>query len=188
MLYPSLCSQPFFEVLSMKRGCLFIPLALFIILGGFLWKGLSIDPTKLPSARLGKPFPAFKITALKDADKQLTNADLIGQPVLINVWASWCPSCRQEHEQLLKIAQENKIPLIGLNYKDNREAALNWLQQLGNPYQFNLYDHEGMLGLDLGVYGVPETYLLDKNAIIQYRHVGIITDEVWQKLAGMIRE
>ncbi|MCK5872482.1 MAG: DsbE family thiol:disulfide interchange protein [Methylococcales bacterium] len=172
----------------MKRGLLFIPLGLFLILGFFLWKGLSIDPTKLPSALLGKPFPAFKIAALKDPNQILSNADLIGKPLLINVWATWCPSCRQEHVQLLKIAQENKIPLIGLNYKDNREAALNWLNQLGDPYQFNIYDESGMLGLDLGVYGAPETYLLDKNGVILYRHVGVITEAVWQKLKGMINE
>jgi cytochrome c biogenesis protein CcmG/thiol:disulfide interchange protein DsbE len=172
----------------MNRGLLFIPLGLFIVLGGFLWKGLSIDPTELPSALLGNPFPSFNISALKSADKQLTNADIIGQPVLINVWATWCPACRQEHQQLLKMAQENFIPLIGLNYKDNRVAALNWLQQLGNPYQFNLYDQAGMIGLDLGVYGAPETYLLDKQGVIQYRHVGVMTDEIWQKLKGMIYE
>ncbi len=172
----------------MKRGLLFIPLALFLILGFFLWKGLSIDPTKLPSALLGKPFPAFKVAALKNPNRILSNADLIGKPILINVWATWCPACRQEHVQLLKIAQENKIPLIGLNYKDNRQAALNWLDQLGDPYQFNIYDESGMLGLDLGVYGAPETYLLDKNGVILYRHVGVVTEAVWQKLKGMINE
>jgi cytochrome c biogenesis protein CcmG/thiol:disulfide interchange protein DsbE len=172
----------------MKRGLLFIPLGLFFILGFFLWKGLSIDPTKLPSALLGKPFPDFKVAALKDPNWLLSNADLIGKPLLINVWATWCPSCRQEHHQLLKIAQENRLPVIGLNYKDNREAALNWLTQLGNPYQFNIYDESGMLGLDLGVYGAPETYLLDKNGIILYRHVGVVTEEVWQKIKGMLNE
>ncbi len=172
----------------MKRGLLFIPLGLFIVLGAFLWKGLSIDPTELPSALLGKPFPNFKVETVENANKIATNADLIGQPVLVNVWATWCPSCRHEHAQLLRMAQENKIPIIGLNYKDNREAALNWLQQLGNPYQFNIYDEKGMLGLDLGVYGAPETYLLDKNGIVKYRHVGGVTDEVWQKLKGMIDE
>lgn len=172
----------------MKRGLLFIPLGLFFILAIFLWKGLSIDPTELPSALLGQPFPTFKVTSLKDPQKILSNVDIIGQPVLINVWATWCPSCRKEHAQLLKIAQDNKIPVIGLNYKDNQEAALNWLTQLGDPYLFNIYDDDGMLGLDLGVYGAPETYLLDKNGIIKYRHVGVITEEIWQKLARMVNE
>ncbi len=170
----------------MPRLLLFIPLALFIVLGAFLWKGLSIDPRELPSALLNKPFPAFQMPALRDADKLLTNADFIGQPLLINVWATWCPACRQEHEQLLAIAKEASIPVIGLNYKDDRNTALAWLEQLGDPYKFNIYDEKGMLGLDLGVYGAPETYLLDAQGIIRYRHVGVITAEVWANFKVML--
>lgn len=170
----------------MPRLLLFIPLALFIILGALLWKGLSIDPRELPSALLNKPFPAFKVSALRDENKLLTNADFIGQPVLVNVWATWCPSCRQEHEQLLAIAKEANVPVIGLNYKDDRNAALAWLEQLGDPYQFNLYDEQGMLGLDLGVYGAPETYLLDAQGIIRFRHVGVMTADVWANFKVMI--
>lgn len=172
----------------MSRWLLFIPLVLFIILGVFLWKGLSIDPRELPSARINKPFPPFKIASLKHPDKILTNADFSGKPVLINVWGTWCPTCKVEHEQLIKISKENKIAIIGLNYKDERTAALEWLEQLGNPYQFTLYDNDGMLGLDLGVYGAPETYLLDKNGIIKHRHVGEMTEAVWQQLQGMMNE
>lgn len=172
----------------MARWLLFIPLVLFIILGFFLWKGLSIDPTELPSALINKPFPEFKIASLKQPDKILTNADLIGKPALVNVWATWCPACRKEHAQLVKMATENKIAIIGLNYKDSREAAIGWLQQLGDPYQFTLYDEDGMLGLDLGVYGAPETYLLNKDGIIIHRHVGVVTEEVWQQLQGMMNE
>lgn len=171
----------------MPRLLLFIPLILFIILGGFLWKGLSIDPRELPSALLDKPFPEFSLSALQQPERRLTKQDFIGQPVLVNVWATWCPSCRQEHQQLLAIAQAGAIPIIGLNYKDERDLAIEWLQQLGNPYQFNIYDESGMLGLDLGVYGAPETYLLDAQGIIRHRHVGVLTAEAWQELQVIIK-
>lgn len=170
----------------MARWLLFIPLILFIGLGIFLYQGLSIDPTELPSALINKPFPEFKISDLKQPDKLLSKADFVGKPVLINVWATWCPSCREEHQQLLKMAQEHKIDLIGLNYKDERDLALQWLQTLGDPYRFVIYDKDGMLGLDLGVYGAPETYLLDAKGIVKYRHVGVITEQDWQKLQGMM--
>jgi cytochrome c biogenesis protein CcmG/thiol:disulfide interchange protein DsbE len=170
----------------MARWLLFIPLILFIGLGIFLYQGLSIDPTELPSALINKPFPDFKISDLKQPDKLLTKADFVGKPALINVWATWCPSCREEHQQLLKMAQEHKIDIIGLNYKDERDLALQWLQTLGDPYRFVIYDKDGMLGLDLGVYGAPETYLLDAKGIVKYRHVGVVTEQDWQKLQGMI--
>ncbi len=170
----------------MARMWLFLPVLLFFILGGLLWKGLGIDPKILPSALINQTFPNFKLESLKTDSKMLTRADLIGKPVLVNVWATWCPACRQEHAQLLQIANSKQIPIIGLNYKDERESALTWLEQLDNPYKFNIYDHDGMLGLDLGVYGAPETYLLDKNGIIQYRHVGVLTAETWQQLQELI--
>ncbi len=170
----------------MSRWLLFIPLGLFIVLGLVLWKGLSLDPRELPSALIDKPFPSFKIDALLQPERILTKADIVGKPVLVNVWATWCPSCKKEHRQLLAIAKQNKIPIIGLNYKDKREAATLWLQQLGNPYQFNIYDHDGMLGLDLGVYGAPETYLLDKNGVVKHRHVGVVTQAVWKEFQEMI--
>jgi cytochrome c biogenesis protein CcmG/thiol:disulfide interchange protein DsbE len=171
----------------MTRWLLFLPLLLFIGLGVFLYRGLSIDPTALPSALINKPFPDFKISDLKQPEKMRTKADFLGKPVLINVWATWCPSCREEHQQLLKMAQEHKIAIIGLNYKDDGQLALQWLQALGDPYQFVIYDKSGMLGLDLGVYGAPETYLLDAKGIVKHRHVGVITEQDWQTLQGMIR-
>jgi len=171
----------------MPRLLLFIPLALFIALSFFLWKGLSIDPRKLPSALIDKPFPEFQVEALLQPERMLSKADFVGKPVLINVWATWCPSCRQEHEQLLRIAQDNKIDIIGLNYKDERAAATNWLRQLGNPYVFNIYDEAGMLGLDLGVYGAPETYLLDAQGVVRHRHVGVVTAQTWVELQAIIQ-
>lgn len=172
----------------MPRLLLFIPLALFVVLGLFLWKGLSIDPRELPSALLNKPFPEFQLTALKNSERVLSKSDFAGKPVLVNVWATWCPSCRQEHNQLLAIAAENNVPIIGLNYKDDRDAALAWLAQLGDPYQLNIFDEKGMLGLDLGVYGAPETYILDEKGIIRHRHVGVVTPEVWVEMKALIKQ
>ncbi|MGR9045160.1 MAG: DsbE family thiol:disulfide interchange protein [Gammaproteobacteria bacterium] len=170
----------------MRRLLLFIPLVLFIILGVFLWRGLSLDPRELPSALIGRPFPEFSLTSLRDPDVLLERSNFLGEPVLVNVWATWCPSCKQEHPELMKIAEERKIILVGLNYKDDRQAALGWLKQYGNPYQFTIYDDEGMLGLDLGVYGAPETYLVDAEGVVRYRHVGVVTPEVWSQLQTQI--
>lgn len=168
----------------MPRLLLFLPLALFIVLGVFLWKGLSLDPNAMPSALINQPFPTFKLASLEQPERILTNADFSGKAVLVNVWATWCPSCREEHPDLLAIAAQKKLPIIGINYKDERPAAQTWLQQLGNPYLFNIFDEAGSLGLDLGVYGAPESYLVDAKGIVLYRHVGVITAEV---LAEMLK-
>ncbi|MEE9355445.1 MAG: DsbE family thiol:disulfide interchange protein [Methylococcaceae bacterium] len=163
----------------MPRLLLFIPLALFVGIGLLMWKGLSLDPNSLPSALLDKPVPAFSLPSLYNPEKMLTPLDLKGKPALVNVWATWCPSCKQEHPQLLHIAEKEKVPVYGINYKDDREAAKAWLQRYRNPYTFNIFDQDGKLGLDLGVYGAPETYLLDQNGIIRYRHAGPVTPEIW---------
>ncbi len=169
----------------MPRLILFVPLVLFLILGALLWKGLSLDPRELPSALLNKPFPDFNLTALRNPDQPVTKNDFAGKTVLVNVWATWCPSCRDEHAQLLAIAKEG-MPIIGLNYKDERDKAITWLTQLGDPYQFNIFDQIGMLGLDLGVYGAPETYIVDAQGIVRHRHVGVVTPEVWTDMKAMI--
>lgn len=170
----------------MPRLLLFIPLALFVVLGGFLWKGLSLDPNAMPSALVGKPFPTFKSASLQDPERLLSNADFAGQPVLVNVWATWCPSCRQEHSDLMAIAAEKKLPLIGIDYKDERPAATAWLAELGNPYLHTIFDEQGLLGLDLGVFGAPETYFVDAKGIVRFRHVGGITPEAWQKIQELL--
>lgn len=170
----------------MSRFLLFIPLALFIVLGGFLWKGLSLDPNAMPSALIGQPFPAFKLPSLENAEQIVTNADFRGKPVLVNVWGTWCPSCREEHPDLVALAKQNKIAIVGINYKDDRTAAMQWLQTLGNPYLFNIFDEEGTLGLDLGVYGAPENYLVDAQGIVSFRHVGPLTVEAWQTMQGLL--
>lgn len=161
----------------MQRLRLFVPLLIFLALGLLLARGLQLDPQALPSAMIDRPFPQFSLTAL-GSDEPLSREVLLGAPALLNVWASWCPSCRVEHPYLQRIADLG-VPLFGLNYKDRGEDALGWLGQLGNPYRLNIADVEGTLGLDLGVYGAPETYVLDATGVIRYRHVGVVDEQVW---------
>ena len=162
----------------MKRLLLIVPLALFALLSVFLLRGLFADPTELSSARVGQPLPAFSLPDLLVEGRTLTPADLPAGPLLLNVWATWCPTCYGEHTYLKQLAGQG-IPIIGMNYKDERDKAIKWLAELGNPYQINLYDPDGMLGLDLGVYGAPETFFIDSQGIIRYRHVGDVNPEVW---------
>jgi cytochrome c biogenesis protein CcmG/thiol:disulfide interchange protein DsbE len=161
----------------MKRFALFIPFLLFIAMGAFLFRGLSLDPKELPSALIGKPFPEFSANKLDGTP--VTDRDLKGDVALVNVWATWCPTCKQEHAYLNKLAREG-VKIFGVNYKDETDKAMVWLEQLGDPYVFNIEDEDGMLGLDLGVYGAPETYLLDKDGIVRLKHVGDVNDRVWK--------
>ncbi|PTQ89360.1 DsbE family thiol:disulfide interchange protein [Agitococcus lubricus] len=161
------------------RGLIWaIPLVLFLAVSAFLMTRLGEDPTNLPSARVGKPFPEFNLPSLDD-ERLLTVSDIKGKPALLNVWASWCPSCKEEHPTLNKLADMG-IPVLGLNYKDQEQDAENYLAQRGNPYALIIADQKGNLGLDLGVYGAPETYLIDANAHIRYRFVGVLDEKVWQ--------
>jgi len=162
-----------------RRLILFIPLVVALVLGMFLWQGLKLDPRELPSALIGKPFPEFTLSTVQDENAQMTQDALKGQVSLVNVWATWCVSCRQEHPELVRIAKETGIPIFGLNYKDTRPEAIRWLDEYLDPYQFSLFDADGRVGLDLGVYGAPETYILDKDGIIRYRFVGVIDRNIW---------
>lgn len=162
----------------MKRAWLAVPLLLFIGLAVVLYRGLYLDPSELPSALIGKPFPAFDLPALEDGRPLNRNA-LLGQPALVNVWGTWCVACRDEHPTLARLAEQGVI-IHGINYKDDTPAANRWLRQLHNPYQVNVSDPQGTLGLDLGVYGAPETFLIDAQGVIRYKHVGIVSDEVWR--------
>lgn len=170
----------------MGRLKLFIPLFIFVVMAVFLWRGLALDPTELPSALIDKKVPPFSLPQLdenaQDIKKQkiLTNKDLVFKPYLLNIWATWCPTCRHEHPYLLEL-EEKGIPIVGLNYKDNSAAAMKWLDQLGDPYAINLFDEKGTLGLDLGVYGAPETYVVDAQGVIRYRHVGVVDAKVWNE-------
>jgi cytochrome c biogenesis protein CcmG/thiol:disulfide interchange protein DsbE len=154
-------------------------LALFVGLSLVLLLGLDKDPTELPSALVGEAFPVFNLPSLKDKQNVVTEQDFNGEVVLVNVWATWCFACRIEHPMLNKLSEQG-VKIIGLNYKDQRAGALAWLVERGDPYQFNIFDAKGSLGIDLGVYGAPETYLVDADGIIRHRRVGVVDDRVWE--------
>lgn len=156
----------------------FVPLLIFITLVIFLGIGLTRDPHLVPSPLINKPVPEFSLPRLADANQQLAASDLRGQVSLLNVWASWCVSCRSEHPVLLDLAKKNVVTIYGLNYKDNREDALNWLEYYGNPYAESAHDLDGKVGIDFGVYGVPETFVVDKQGIIRYKQIGPITEDI----------
>jgi len=160
--------------LLLKR---FLPLGAFLVLVLLLVRGLSLDPTELPSARLGKSIPSFNLPVL-DAPDMRSSEDWRGKPALINVWATWCFSCRVEHPYLLQLAEQG-VTIYGLNYKDEPLKASQWLVDLGNPYAETVVDQSGDFGLDLGVYGAPETYVIDAKGIIRHRHVGVVDEQVW---------
>lgn len=163
-----------------KKYWRFIPFVIFIFLSVFFWQGLSLDPQHLPSARLDKPLPAFRLPSLENEQEVLTPAALSGHLSLLNIWASWCDACTQEQVFLMQLAREG-VAIYGLNYKDNIHDAKQWLEEWGNPYTMIGEDLEGKVAIDLGVYGAPETFLVDKKGIIRYRHVGIMDAEAWQK-------
>ena len=158
-----------------------IPLGLFAVLVGFLAVGLRLDPHEVPSPLINKPAPAFKIAQLEQPEAQFSPEDLKGKVWLLNVWASWCVACRQEHPVLMDFARAQIAPLIGLAYKDQRKDALGVLKRSGNPYDVTAFDADGRVGIDYGVYGVPESYVIDKAGIIRYKHIGPITTEALQK-------
>ncbi|MCC7215261.1 MAG: DsbE family thiol:disulfide interchange protein [Burkholderiales bacterium] len=173
----------------MKSLRLLIPLAVFVVLVVFLWVGLSRDPREVPSPLIGKPAPVFTLPQLHEPGAKLSTADMKGQVWLLNVWASWCVSCRVEHPLLVELAKANVVPLIGLNYKDRNELGKAWLAQHGDPYRLSIVDADGRVGIDWGVYGVPETFVVDKQGIIRYKQIGPITAEaLQQKILPLIRE
>jgi cytochrome c biogenesis protein CcmG/thiol:disulfide interchange protein DsbE len=157
---------------------LFAPLLLFVVLAVFLFRGLSLDPKEMPSALIDRPLPEFSLPSLGQ-ERLLSRNNVVGKVALFNVWATWCVSCRVEHPYLHLLAKQG-VPIYGINYKDDDIDALRWLEELGNPYVANIADREGTLGLDLGVYGAPETYVVDAAGVIRYRHVGVVDERVWQ--------
>lgn len=162
----------------MNRRWLAVPLLLFVGMAAMLYRGLYLDPAELPSALIGKPFPAFALTSL--SGQPLGREAFLGRPALVNVWGTWCAACRKEHPTLARLARQGVV-IHGINYKDDTTAATQWLRTLHNPYQVNVSDPQGTLGLDLGVYGAPETFLIDAQGVIRYKHVGIVDDHVWQR-------
>ena len=160
-----------------------IPAAIFLALAGVLYVAVVHSPNKstMQSALLGKPVPEFSLPVLGNPGLTLTKAQLAGRPWVMNVWGTWCAACRDEHQTLLDIAGQNVLPLVGLNWKDEDDAALEWLRQLGNPYSVVAVDRDGRTAIDFGVYGAPETFFVDADGRVQYRHVGAMTAEVWQR-------
>jgi cytochrome c biogenesis protein CcmG/thiol:disulfide interchange protein DsbE len=162
----------------MKGLRFIIPLAIFLVLVGFLAVGLKLDPRAVPSPLINKPAPAFTLPRLDDAGKTVSREQLLGRAYVLNVWASWCGPCREEHPHILELARTQAAPVIGLNYKDQRADAQAWLRQFRDPYELSLSDLDGRVGIDFGVYGVPETFVIDKQGIIRFKHVGPVTPEV----------
>jgi cytochrome c biogenesis protein CcmG, thiol:disulfide interchange protein DsbE len=158
-----------------------IPLAVFLVIAVFLGIGLTRDPRKLPSTFIDKPAPQFTLKQVSEPSKTFSPQDMKGQVWMLNVWASWCTACRVEHPLLVEIGRSGVVPLIGLDYKDKPEDALKFLSQQGNPYGLSALDLDGRVGIDFGVYGVPETFIIDKNGVIRHKQIGPITPEALEK-------
>lgn len=159
----------------------FIPLLVFGVMVVFFAKGLKLDPKLVPSPLIDKPAPPFKLQRLHDQSQTFSQDEFLNQVSVFNVWASWCVACRQEHPFLMELAKQKQIPIYGLNYKDTRADALSWLSRFGNPYNASAWDNEGNVGLDWGVYGVPETFLVDRQGVIRYKYIGPISPQIWQQ-------
>lgn len=165
----------------MSRASLFIPAGVFLLIVGVGYVGFSLnDPHELPSALLGKPFPEFEAPLLHEPERTVERADLLGEPVLVNVWATWCPTCAAEHDELIRIRESTGLRIVGVNYKDDPAKAVRWLEAYGNPYDLVIQDPDGSLGVELGVYGAPESFLLDSGGTIVYKRVGDINPRIWR--------
>lgn len=162
-------------------GRYLIPLALFGVLVIFLAIGLGNDPREVPSPLINKPAPSFQLAQLHEPTKTFSAQEMEGKVWLLNVWASWCVSCREEHPVLLDLSRKGTLPIYGLNYKDKREDGLGWLREFGDPYVLSAVDSDGRVGIDYGVYGVPESYLIDREGVIRFKQIGPVTPEVLEK-------
>jgi len=158
-----------------------IPLFAFIVLAAFLLVGLTLNPRQVPSPLIDKPAPIFQLNHLHEPDRLMASQDNLGKVWLLNVWASWCVACRDEHPLLVQLANSGIVPIYGLNYKDERTTALQWLKRYGDPYTISIVDPDGRVGIDYGVYGVPETYVIDKKGIIRHKQIGPVTVDSLQK-------
>jgi cytochrome c biogenesis protein CcmG/thiol:disulfide interchange protein DsbE len=175
--------------MSMRWLKFAIPLALFAVLAAFLAIGLTRDPREVPSPFIGKPAPAFRVARLHEPDRVFTPDEMKGKVWLLNVWASWCVSCRVEHPLLVEMSRRNEVPIVGLDYKDENAKGLAWLERMGNPYALSAVDADGKVGIDYGVYGVPETFVIDKQGIIRYKQIGPITQEALErKILPLVRK
>ena len=163
---------------SLRR---FLPLGLFLGLALMLGVGLTLKPREVPSPFIGKPAPAFTLPRLDDPARHLTPRELQGQVWVLNIWASWCAPCREEHPVLVSAAKAQQVPIVGMNYKDDPRNAQEWLLRLGDPYQVSLVDRDGRAAIDYGVYGVPETFVIDKAGVVRFKHIGPLTADVWRR-------
>ena len=158
------------------------PFLVFVIMLAFLWQGLYLKPRELPSSLLGKQFPNFVLPSLDNKSMLVSESIFRGQTTIVNVWASWCTACAQEHAVLNAVTKNESFQLVGVNYKDLKYNADLWLNKFGNPYKVIIVDTDGLLGMDLGIYGTPTTYIIDRAGVIRYRHVGVLTNELWNKV------
>jgi cytochrome c biogenesis protein CcmG/thiol:disulfide interchange protein DsbE len=166
-----------------------IPAGIFAVVVVFLAIGLNLDPREIPSPLVGKPVPHFTLARLKEPSTPFTQDEFNGKVSLLNIWATWCVSCRAEHQILLALAKSGKVDIYGLNYKDKREDALRWLKMLGDPYVANAFDGDGRVGIDWGVYGTPETFVIDKKGMIRHKVIGPISVEILKnELLPLIEE
>ena len=173
----------------MKYLKFLIPMGIFLVLVLFLGAGLKLDPKEVPSPLIGKPAPAFALARLDDPAQTIRRDDLLGQVWMLNVWASWCVACRQEHPLLVEFAKSKMLPIYGLNYKDQPAAGQKWLRDFGNPYKASLTDLDGRVGIDFGVYGVPETFIMDRQGVVRFKQIGPITPEVIRtKIEPLVRQ
>jgi cytochrome c biogenesis protein CcmG/thiol:disulfide interchange protein DsbE len=161
-----------------KSLAVFLPLAVFLIIAWFLYQGLYKDPREIPSPLINKPAPDFRLESLESPGRVVERKDMLGKVWLLNTWASWCVACREEHPVLVDFARTATIPIIGLNYKDTRIEGMRWLTQYGNPYAASAFDEAGRVGIDYGVYAVPETFLIDKQGVIRFKQIGPVTPEL----------
>jgi cytochrome c biogenesis protein CcmG/thiol:disulfide interchange protein DsbE len=171
----------------MKKA--YIPLGIFVVLLGFLAIGLTLKPHEIPSPLIGKPAPAFTAPVLGKPGEMFSNKDMLGQVWLLNTWASWCVACRQEHPLLVEFVKTHPLPIIGLDYKDKETDGMKWLARYGDPYTRAIVDADGRIGIDFGVYGVPESFLIDKQGVIRYKQIGPFTEEdLRDKLVPLIKQ
>lgn len=157
-----------------------VPIVIFALLAVVLGFGLKLKPSCIPSPLVGKPAPVFDLVKVEAPNQRISTAQLAGKKYMVNVWGTWCVACRQEHEELLHIAQQNVVPIIGIDWKDEMGMAQQWLSQLGNPYAATGFDGDGRVAIDYGVYGAPETFLISEQGVVIYKYVGVMTEEVWQ--------
>ena len=170
------------EVNAMMKSIRFlIPLIFFMVLFSLFWHGLGTDTRKLPSALIGKPAPQISLPFLGDPSKRFNSADLLGKVYVLHVWATWCDICQEEHPFWVDIARKKPITIIGMLYEDDPNAAKKWLHDFGNPYDKVISDSDGKVAIDLGVYGTPETFLIDKKGVVRYKHIGAVTPKIWNQ-------